>query len=59
MPEVRAMRVTDWRRLTAYWQRHPPACELAEMASGWQAPPPETRSPLNASDLADLRAEAG
>lgn len=28
------MKIGDWRRLTDYWGKHPPACELLEMQVG-------------------------
>ncbi len=46
------MRIGDWRRLTDYWMRHPPACELAEIQMGWQAPAKVT--PLSDAEIAQL-----
>lgn len=30
------MTVRDWRDLTNYWAKHPPACELLEIQVGWK-----------------------
>jgi len=54
------MTVREWRDLSGYWERHPPAAELLEVLAvhaGWKAADSSRAKPLDEAGLAALESD--